>query len=124
MIEHTLRECFTTRMGTQISSETERFIHRQVSFDGNHGGSRRLILFENVSSPPVQDRVDTTSSVLWALNFNQVNRFQKPGLGSQNTVIQDSSSCGNDLTTNTLMLFIVVVVKSFPQLEESCMPVF
>merc|ERR1719348_1437614 len=56
----------------------------------------------HVSSPPVQHSVDTSNCVLRALNLDLVDGLQQPGLGCEHAGVQDTSGCGNDLTTTTM----------------------
>merc|ERR1712123_329789 len=69
MIEHALWEGLASGVGSQVSGEAEGLVDRQVSLDDEHRGSWSLSLLKHVSSPPVQDSVDTSNCVLWALNF-------------------------------------------------------
>lgn len=71
MVEHALWESLTTSIGTEISSETERFIYRQVCFNYEHGRASHLHFFEYVTTSAIQHTVNTTNSNLGTLQSTQ-----------------------------------------------------
>ena len=70
MIEHTLGECLTTSRSTKLTVEAEGLHDGEVSLDCEHRGTRPLLLAEDLSTTLVQHAVNTTDSVLRALNFD------------------------------------------------------
>ena len=46
---------------------TERLVDGQVGLDGKHGSAHDPVLFEHVTSPPVQHSVDASHSIFWRL---------------------------------------------------------
>ena len=102
MIKHALKEGLSTGVRTKISGETKGLVDRQVGLDDEHWGSGGLSLLENVSSPSVQNSVDTSNCVLGALDFNLINRFHHPGLSGQQGSVEYTPSCGNNLTTSSM----------------------
>merc|ERR1719369_1642626 len=85
------------------------------------------------SGPSVLKLWDPTFSLMPQKEFNILMKLKIVLLLDPNGPLKREScvtrTCATSDSTSmmslyTLMLFIVVVVKSFPQLEESCMPVF
>jgi hypothetical protein len=86
----------------QMSDETKRFIDWQVSFDSKHWCPGDLRFLVNVTSPLVEDTVDTTDGGLWALDLALVDGFQEPWLGGELTGVEDSSGGWHDLTGTSM----------------------
>ena len=76
VIEHALWEGLASGVGSQVSGEAEGLVDRQVGLDDEHRCSWSLSLLKHVSSPPVQDSVDTSNCVLWALNKIALKKFE------------------------------------------------
>ena len=70
MVEHGLREGLTTRLRAQLAVEAERLRHGQVCLDCEHGRADTLLLAEDLATTLVEHRVDTTDSVLRALDLD------------------------------------------------------
>ena len=70
VIEDHLGEGLSCSRLAKLSGESERLVDGQVRLDGVHGGSRALLLGEDVSTLPVEGRVDTSESGLGALNLD------------------------------------------------------
>jgi hypothetical protein len=70
MVEHALGEGLAGGMRAELSVEAEGLGDREVSLDSEHGGSRALLLGEDLSTTLVQAAVDTTDGILWALDFD------------------------------------------------------
>mmetsp|Transcript_14452 Transcript_14452/g.20088 ORF Transcript_14452/g.20088 Transcript_14452/m.20088 type:complete len:801 (+) Transcript_14452:187-2589(+) len=102
MIKDTLRESLTRSVRAEISSETERFVDRQVSLDHVDGGTRSLVFSKDMTTTSVQHTVDTTSSNIGALNFDKINGLLETRLSSKSGSIQHTTSGGDDLTTTTM----------------------
>lgn len=49
------------------SSLTKRLVDWQVSLDNKHGSTSHLGLFKDMATLPVQDTIDATNYLLWAL---------------------------------------------------------
>ena len=71
-----------------LSGETEGLVDRQVGLDDEHGGAGGLGLLEHMSSPPVQDSVESHNSILVTLNLHLGHRLQQPGLGGDHGGVQ------------------------------------
>ena len=71
MVKHTLREGLASGVGAEIGGETEGLVDGQVCLDMEHGGSHDLSLFKNVTSPSVQNSVDTSNGVLGTLKIRK-----------------------------------------------------
>ena len=72
VVKHALGEGLATGVGSQVSGEAEGLVDRQVGLDDEHGCSWGLSFLKHVSSPSVQDSVDTSNSVLRALKVKMV----------------------------------------------------
>ncbi len=61
------------------NGHTEGLVDGQVCLDNEHGSSGCLGLLEDVSTTSVQDSVDTTDGVFWALKveINHVNKISR-----------------------------------------------
>ena len=75
MVEHHLREGLTGGSRPQSAVESKRLIDGQESLDGEHRSTDPLLLGVHLSTALVQDRVDTTDSVVGALNLDEVDGF-------------------------------------------------
>ena len=102
MIEDTLREGLSSRILSQGSSESKGLIDRQVCFDNEHWSSHDLTFFNDMSSSLIQYSIDSSDNSLRALNFNQINWLQESGFSSQDSCIETSSSCRNNLTSSSM----------------------
>merc|ERR1712055_1022766 len=74
----------------------------QGGLDHEHGCAGCLSLLEHVSSPSVQDTVDSSHSILGTLNFHLVNRLHQPGLRSDHGGVQGPPCGGDDLAATTM----------------------
>ena len=70
MIEDTLGEGLSGGMRAKLSIESEGLGDGKVSLDGEHGGTRTLLLGEDLSTTLVQATVDTADGVFWALDLD------------------------------------------------------
>ena len=70
MIEHRLGEGLALCVTPEIGGEAEGLHDGQVRLDGEHGGSGPLLLAEDLSTTLVEHTVDTTNSVLRALDLD------------------------------------------------------
>lgn len=70
MVEHGLGEGLSSGVLAELSVEAEGLGDREVGLDSEHGGSRALLLREDLSTALVQAGVDTTNGVFGALNLN------------------------------------------------------
>ena len=70
VIEDTLGEGLSGGMRAKLSVESEGLGDRKVSLDGEHGGTRTLLLGEDLSTTLVQATVDTADGVFWALDLD------------------------------------------------------
>jgi hypothetical protein len=68
MVEDALRERLSASVRAKIGGETERLVHGQVGFDDEHRSAGDLLFFEHVTTPSVQDAVDTTDGDFRTLN--------------------------------------------------------
>ncbi|KNC26657.1 hypothetical protein FF38_01376 [Lucilia cuprina] len=102
MIEHTLREGLATSVGTQISSEAEGFVDRQVGLDDEHGCADDLGFFEDMTTTSVQYTIDTTDGNFGTLDFTQVNGFHQTRRSGDGRSVQATTSGWNDLATTTM----------------------
>merc|ERR1712180_426195 len=102
VVEHALWEGLASSVGPQVSGEAEGLVDRQVGLDDEHGGAGGLRLLEHVTSPSVQHTVDSSNCVLRALNFDQVYWLHNSGVSCQQTSVQDTPCCWDDLTTPTM----------------------
>lgn len=82
---------------TELASETERFVDGQVSLDGVHRRSRALLLGEDVTTLPVEGRVDTAEGVLGALNLDLVNGLLESGVGKKRRSVHDTTASRDKL---------------------------
>merc|ERR1712142_392650 len=80
----------------------EGLVDRQVGLDHEHRCARGLSLLEHVSSPPIQDTVDSSNGVFGTLNFHLVNRLHQPGFSGNHGGVQNSPCSGDDLSTTTM----------------------
>jgi len=74
VIEDHLGEGLSSGGLTKLSSETEGLVDGKVGLDSVHGRSGALLLREDVSTLPVEGRVDTSKGGLGALNLNIWNK--------------------------------------------------
>jgi len=102
VVKHALREGLTTRGGTQVSSETERFHDGKVSLDSEERSTGSLLFRDNHTTTTVKDTVDTTNSVLRASNFDKVDGFLETGLTSKDGSVNDTTAGGDNLTSTTV----------------------
>merc|ERR1712038_335445 len=102
VVKHALREGLAASVGSQVSREAERLVDGQIGLHHEHGGAGGLGLLEHVASPSVEHTVDTSHSVLRTLDLDLVDGLHQPGLSSENTGIQDTSSRGDDLATTAM----------------------
>jgi hypothetical protein len=102
VIEYALREGLSSGVGTEIGSESERLIYRQVGLDDEHGCSGHLRLFDDVTTTSVEYTVNSTDSVFGTLNLYEIDGLHETGLTGQETGVQATTSSGNDLATTTM----------------------
>lgn len=79
VIEHALRECLSTGVGSQIGGETERLVDGQISLDDEHGRTGDLRVLEHVSTASVQHTVDATDGRFRTLDLAQVYGLHDTG---------------------------------------------
>ncbi len=70
VIEDTLGEGLSGGMRAKLSVESEGLGDGEVSLDSEHGGTRTLLLGEDLSTTLVQATVDTADGVFWALDLD------------------------------------------------------
>ncbi|KAH3663650.1 hypothetical protein OGAPHI_005051 [Ogataea philodendri] len=102
VVEDHLWESLTTGSLSQITSETEGLIDRQVSLHSEQWSTWSLFLRDNLTSLSVQNRVDTTNSVLWTLNLNQEDRLLDSWLSQKHSSKGSSSHGWHDLTSTSV----------------------
>jgi len=102
MVKDALWKGLTAGSRPQMSDETKRFIDWQVSFDSKHWCPGDLRFLVDVTSPLVEDTVDTTDGGLWALDLALVDGFEEPWLGGELTGVEDSSGGWHDLTGTSM----------------------
>ena len=91
MIEDVLGEGLSTRVGTELTVEAEGLSDREVSLDSEHGGSGPLFFAKHLSTTLVQDRVDTTNSILRTLDLNYKAWLEDVELGEEGVTHRDRS---------------------------------
>ena len=64
VVEHHLGEGLTGGRLAKLAGETERLGNGEVRADGVHGRSGTLLLGEDVTTLPVESRVDTSKSLV------------------------------------------------------------
>jgi hypothetical protein len=83
MVKHALRES-TSRCGsTESLGETEGLSDWQVRLDDNEGGSLKGLFTDNNTSALSEALVNTTYSIVGALDFNQEDGFLETRVGSE-----------------------------------------
>lgn len=102
MMERTVGEGLTGGVGSQISSESERFSDWKVSSDAGNWGTRNGGLVLNLTSLLSQTRVDGTANLIGAGNFDQEEWFLKGWLGPQLASVENSSGGWDQLTTTSM----------------------
>lgn len=102
VIEAALWEGLAGSGGTEIGIETEGLIDGQVGLDLEHRGTRGLLFLENVTTLSVEDGVDTTHSLFWALDLDQVDGFEETWGGSHAAGVQDTTGSWDELSTTTM----------------------
>ena len=70
VVEHALWERLARRRSTELTVEAEGLHDGQVRLDSEHGRSGPLLLREDLATTLVEHRVDTTDSVLRALDLD------------------------------------------------------
>ena len=70
VVEDRLRERLSSGRCTELAIETERLHHRKVGLDREHRRADTLLLAEDLATTLVEHRVDTTDSVLRALDLD------------------------------------------------------
>ena len=100
--EACLWECLSSSSLAEITGETERLVDGEVSLDGVHWGTWPLLLREDVSTLLVEGRVDTTESTIWADDLDEVYGLLECRLAHHRCSVDDTSACGDDLTTTTV----------------------
>lgn len=81
---------------------TERLVDGQISFDDEHGCTGDLHLLEDVASASVEHSVDTTNRHLRTLDLTEVDWLHETRLSCQQTGVQATSGCRDDLTTTSV----------------------
>jgi len=102
VIEHTLGEGLARGGSAELGIETERLVDGEVGFDDEHGGSDDGGLGEDVASLSVEDGVDASHGVFWALDLDEVDRLEKSGLGGEHGGVENAASGGDDLSTSAV----------------------
>jgi hypothetical protein len=102
VIEDTLREGLARGLRTEIGSETERGVHRQVGLHHVQRSTNLLLLREDVTTTTIESRVDTTHCPFGTLDFNQVDRLKETSLSGQHGGVEALSGSGDDLTTTSV----------------------
>merc|ERR1719259_181819 len=102
VIEAALWEGLAGSGGTEIGIETEGLIDGQVGLDLEHRGTRGLLFLEDVTTLSVEDGVDTTHGLFWALDLDQVDGLEETWGGGQAASVQDTASSWDDLSTTTM----------------------
>ena len=102
VVEDGLRESLTGGGLSEIGVESERLVDGEVSLDGNHGSTNTGLLGEDVSTSPVEARVDTTETRVGALDLDEVDGLLDTGLGKQSGGIADTSAGGDELSTTSV----------------------
>lgn len=102
VIEAALWEGLAGSGGTEIGIKTEGLIDGQVGLDLEHRGTRGLLFLEDVTTLSVEDGVDTTHGLFWALDLDQVDGLEETWGGGQAASVQDTASSWDDLSTTTM----------------------
>lgn len=102
MIEDALRESLTGSLGTEIGSETERRVYRQVGLDHVKRSSNLLLLREDVTTTTIEGGVDSSHGVLRTLDLDQVDRLHEARLTSQDRGVEALSGGRDDLTSSSV----------------------
>ena len=72
VVKHALGEGLSSCVGPEIGGEPEGLVDGQVGLDHEHGGAGSLCLLKHVPSPPVQHPVESTNTILRALQRKQL----------------------------------------------------
>lgn len=102
VVEDGLREGLATGGGTEISSESEGLVDRQVSLDGVQRSSGSLFLGVHVSTAAGEDTVDATHGALGHLDLDVVDGLEDGRLGEEGGGVEHTTSSWDDLTTTTV----------------------
>lgn len=102
VVEDGLREGLATGGGTEISSESEGLVDRQVSLDGVQRSSGSLFLGVDVSTAAGEDTVDATHGALGHLDLDVVDGLEDGRLGKEGGGVEHTTSSWDDLTTTTV----------------------
>ena len=102
VIEDTLRERLTGRVGAQVSGETERFVDGQVGLDVVHGSTGTLLFRNHVTTTTVKNTVNSTDGILRALDLHQVDGLLNGGGGRHERGVADATASGDDLSSTTM----------------------
>lgn len=102
MVKDHLRECLTSGGLSQLGGESEGLVDGQVGLDVEEWGTWSLLLREDHTSLLVQHSVDSSHSLLWALNLDQEDWLLDRWLGEKGRSVDDTSAGWDDLTTSSV----------------------
>jgi hypothetical protein len=98
VVEDHLWEGLTTSSLSQFTSETEGLVDWQVGLDSEQWSTWTLFLGDDLTSLLVEDGVDTTNGVLWALDLDKEDWFLDTWLSQKKGSEGGSSHGWHDLT--------------------------
>ena len=102
MIEHTLWESTSGGCSSKGLGETEGLSDREECLHIDEWGSVDWLFSGNNTSSLGEALVDTTNSIIWALNFNQENWFLESWFCSELRSVEYTSTSWDDLTTTSV----------------------
>lgn len=86
----------------EVTVEAERLSDGQVGLDRKHGGSGLLLLAEDLTTTLAEHRVDTTDDRLRALDLDEVDGLQEPGICEQTSGVADTTTHRDNLSPTTM----------------------
>lgn len=102
MVEDGLWEGLSSGTLTEIGGETERLVDWQVGLDGEEWGTWALLLREDVTTSAGKDTVDTSHSLLWNLDLDQVDWLQESWVGQEGSGVQDTTGSWDNLSSSSV----------------------
>ena len=102
VIEDRLWEGLAGGGGSQRTGETKRLDDRQVGLDVVDWRTGPLHFLKHDTSLLIQDRVDTTNGILWALNLDEVHGLHQSWSGAELRGVHDPPRGWDDLAATSV----------------------
>ena len=102
VVKAALGEGLSSGVTAEIGGETETLHDGQVGKEGHLGGTRALLLAEDVATTLGEDTVDVTHGILGHRDVAQVDGLKKTGVSSHEGGEADTTGSGHDLSHTTV----------------------